>query len=244
MCLCILIHRWSEDHPLIMAANREEHYDRPSHPPTWLTAGAFAGSDQRQGGTWQGVNSQGLLVALTNRRDRTSEPHRRSRGLLCLDALQAATARAASDFLLHHLPHQAYNPCNLLCADAQEAFAVRYDGSQASVHSLNPGIHLLADSDIDDPLHPRLQRAHTLLRDLPADWPALRALLAAVMADHDENLIAPAHICIHGEIAGTVSSSLIALRDGSLTGAEFHFADGPPCSAPYRDLSTELDNRS
>ena len=37
------------------------------------------------------------------------------------------------------------------------------------------------------------------------------ALLAAVMADHDENLIAPARICIHGEIAGTVSSSLIAL---------------------------------
>ena len=54
MCLCILIHRWSEDHPLIMAANREEHYDRPSYPPTWLTAGAFAGSDQRQGGTGRG----------------------------------------------------------------------------------------------------------------------------------------------------------------------------------------------
>ena len=35
MCLCILIHRWSEDHPLIMAANREEHYDRPSYPPPW-----------------------------------------------------------------------------------------------------------------------------------------------------------------------------------------------------------------
>ena len=64
------------------------------------------------------------------------------------------------------------------------------------------------------------------------------------MADHDENLIAPARICIHGEIAGTVSSSLIALRDGGLIGAEFHFADGPPCSTPYRDLSTELANRS
>jgi uncharacterized protein with NRDE domain len=243
MCLCVLVHQWLDDYPLVMAANREEHYDRPSLPPTWHEGGAFAGSDQRQGGIWQGVNGHGLLVALTNRQGRIQDPSRRSRGLLCLDVLRLETARASVDWLIRHLTREPYNPCNLLCADTQEAFAVHYDGRQASVQTLSPGPHLLADTDVDDPLHPRIQHALSLLEDLPEDWPALKSLLGEIMADHNEEIIPPARICIHGERAGTVSSSLIALRDQSLRDAQFHFADGPPCSTPYEDLSTQLGAR-
>ena len=146
--------------------------------------------------------------------------------------------------LILHFTREPYNPCNLLCTDTQEAFAIHYDGHQASVQTLSPGLHLLADTDVDDPLHPRIQHALSLLEDLPEDWPALKNMLGAVMADHDKDFIPPAHICIHGVRAGTLSSSLVALSDLGLHGAEFHFADGPPCSAPYEDLSTRLDVRS
>ena len=112
------------------------------------------------------------------------------------------------------------------------------------MQTLSPGLHLLADTGVDDPLHPRIQHALSLLEDLPEDWPALKNMLGAVMADHDKDLAPPAHICIHGVRAGTLSSSLVALSDLGLHGAEFHFADGPPCSAPYEDLSTRLDARS
>ena len=243
MCLCILVHQWLELPPLIMAANREEHYDRPSLAPTWRPDGIFAGSDQRQGGTWQGLNDRGLLVALTNRQGTMHDPDRRSRGLLCQDTLQTATAREAVDWLIRHFPREPYNPCNLLLADIEEAFAVHYDGHQASVQTLSPGLHLLADTDVDDPMHPRIQHALSLLENLPEDWPALKDTFESVMADHDEDLIPPERICIHGKRAGTVSSSLIALHERNLSRAEFHFADGAPCSAPFDELSELLANR-
>jgi len=41
------------------------------------------------------------------------------------------------------------------------------------VQSLSPGLHLLADADVNDPMHPRIQHALTLLQDLPEDWPTL-----------------------------------------------------------------------
>ena len=128
MCLCILVHQWLDSTPSSMAANREEHYNRPSLPPIWRPDGIFAGSDQRQGGTWQGINDRGLLVALTNRKSTLQDANRCSRGLLCQDVLQQAAARTSVDWLLHHFPRESYNPCNLLCADAEEAFAVHYDG--------------------------------------------------------------------------------------------------------------------
>ena len=162
MCLCIMVHQRLEDSPLIMAANREKHYDRPSLLPAWRPDDLFAGSDQRQGGAWQGLNARGLLVALTNRKGTIHDPSRRSRSLLCQDALQSACARSSVEWLFDHFSRQLYNPCNLLIADAREAFAIHYDGHQASMQTLNPGLHLLADTDVDDPMHPRIQQARAL----------------------------------------------------------------------------------
>ena len=95
MYLCILVYQWLDPTPLSMAANRKEHYNRPSLPPTLRPDGIFAGSDQRQGGTWQGINNRGLLVAPTNRKSTLQDANRRSRGLLCQDVLQQATARTS-----------------------------------------------------------------------------------------------------------------------------------------------------
>jgi hypothetical protein len=241
MCLCVLVHRQLPSHSLVMAANREEQYHRPSLAPDWLPADppVFAGQDQRAGGTWQGLNAQGLVVALTNRRGADLDPGHRSRGLLCLDALGHPSAHQAAAWLLDHLRTVPYNPCNLLCADAHHALAVHYDGRQARGQELSPGLHLLADTEIDDGEHPRVQRARALLKDPPPRWPELRTLLARLMADHADDP-PEGRICRHGARAGTVSSSLIALRGPGLEGAQFHFAPGPPCAHQYQDLSPRL----
>ena len=147
-----------------------------------------------------------------------------------VDALQSNSARSSVEWLFDHFSRQLYNPCNLLIADAREAFAIHYDSHQASMQILNPGLHLLADTDVDDPMHPRIQQARALLEELPADWPTLRDMLKSVMADHDKNLIPSDRICIHGERAGTLSSPIVALCERNLNQPEFHFADGPPCA--------------
>ncbi len=237
MCLCILAHRQLNTHPTIVAANREERYARPATKPAWSER-IFAGRDVLAGGTWQGLNPSGLHVALTNRRGDINEPARRSRGQLCIDALRSHSARAATDWLLDHLLHVHYNPCNLLVSDGTQAFVIHYDGRTAQPAALPPGLHLLSETYINDPEHPRIQRARAALTPLPNDWPTLRAKLVILMAEHSQD----GAICLHGERGGTRSSALLALGEHSLSHGRFHFADGPPCTTPYQDLSTDLAN--
>ena len=87
MCLCILAHQLVSTYPNIIAANREERYERPTNAPAWQD-GVFAGRDRVAGGTWQGINPMGLHVALTNPRGDITDPERRSRGQLCFKALR------------------------------------------------------------------------------------------------------------------------------------------------------------
>src|SRR5690242_9425030 len=97
MCWIAVLLRVHDDFPLIVAANREEFRERPSRAPfPWPGSPAiWAGRDEHSGGTWLGVNSAGLLAAVTNRPEASFDATRRSRGLLCLDALQSETPRVA-----------------------------------------------------------------------------------------------------------------------------------------------------
>ncbi len=236
MCLCILAHQLVLTHPNIIAANREEQYDRPTDAPSW-EGQIFAGRDRIAGGTWQGVNALGLHVALTNRRDKSLDPDHRSRGQLCTDALRHASARSARDWLLDHLLHVRYNPCNLLLSDGIDAFCVQYDGHRARPETLGPGLHMLSETDINDDAHPRIQRARQALAAHALQWPELRHELAALMGQH---AAAEGGICLHGQRGGTRSSSLIALGQQSVRDGQFYYAEGPPCEAAYVDLSTLL----
>ena len=247
MCLCLLLYKTTPSYPLLMAANREERYDRPADPPSWLgnVPDIFAGRDQEAGGTWQGINPSGLLVALTNRSGDRQDSNRRSRGQLCLDVLRHPSARAAVDWLQNHLTTHSYNPCNLICADVEEAFAIHHDGTSAEILSIPPGLHFLTDTDLDDPHHPRIRHARNLVKkEISRDWPDLRHIFERVMADHAQGESPEASICLHGTTGGTVSSSITALRKTGLRGAEFHFAPGPPCSLLYEDLTARLHSRT
>ncbi|NKB68564.1 MAG: hypothetical protein GKR89_15995 [Candidatus Latescibacteria bacterium] len=140
MCLCALFYHTVPDYPLAMAANREEVYSRRARRPAWLEDRPyiFAGQDLVAGGTWQGINRNGVLVALTNGRTGNADPDRRSRGLLCLDVLEHPTAVQARHWLQGHLRQQAYNSFNLICADSQRAFAV-HSSDPPQIEELEPG---------------------------------------------------------------------------------------------------------
>ena len=86
-----------EDFPLIVAANRDEHYDRPSAAASLIetTPKIIAGRDLRAGGTWLGVNSAGLMVGILNRHldgQNFLVADARSRGLLCMPLTKSASA--------------------------------------------------------------------------------------------------------------------------------------------------------
>ena len=129
MCTLILLDRVVPQIPVIVAANRDEYFARPAAPPTRFeaTAGrpAFAAPhDLEAGGTWMGVNEHGVFVGLTNRPVAEKPTGVRSRGLLVVDVLAAASAeRAGAEF--ERQRNERYAPFNLLATDGREAWLAR-----------------------------------------------------------------------------------------------------------------------
>lgn len=71
--MCLILIAWQADpiHPLVLAANRDEFFDRPTTGAGfWSEAPqVLAGRDLQGGGTWLGVTREGRFAALTNFRD-------------------------------------------------------------------------------------------------------------------------------------------------------------------------------
>ncbi|HYC88099.1 MAG TPA: NRDE family protein [Thermoanaerobaculia bacterium] len=112
MCLIALAHRISEDYPLVVAANRDEDYDRPTHDAHhWAGMEEIVGGrDALYGGAWLAVRRGGRLAAVTNLRG--AERRKRSRGFLVRDyvagamdagSYAAAIARDADEYAGFHL---------------------------------------------------------------------------------------------------------------------------------------------
>jgi uncharacterized protein with NRDE domain len=239
MCLLTLFVRVVEDAPLVVGANREEVYSRKGEAPQLLDGPcpAVAGVDTLAGGTWFGVNQRGVLIAVTNRPKSETPAHPRSRGLLVRDLLGCPTAAAAVGQAAGELERGGYAGCNMVCADAETATIV-HGGDWLRIRPLPPGLHVLTSRDVNDASDPRLGYALWWLsqRSYAAGQECLLAL--EELCAQKGNGAPP--ICLEGEESGTVSSSLVALRQ-PLVGSSYLHAQGPPDRTPYTDYSTLLE---
>lgn len=235
MCLLALLHRVVEDAPLVAGANREEFYDRGGEPPRILeeTCRAVAGVDPLAGGTWFGLNEHGLLVAVTNRP--RSEPPRqpRSRGLLARDLLACPDAAAAADLAGRELGQNRYAGCNVLCADRQRAL-VLLAGDWLRVRPLPPGIHIVTNRDVNETGDRRQAYALGWLASRPYATSGDCVKVLQELCAYPGNGGPP--ICLHGDRAGTVSSSIVVVRP-RLAECVYLHAQGPPDRTPYTDYS-------
>lgn len=69
MCLLLFAYRCHPEYPLLLLANRDEFYDRPSTPAgPWADGKFIAGRDLEAGGTWAGM-ARGRAAAVTNIRE-------------------------------------------------------------------------------------------------------------------------------------------------------------------------------
>ena len=85
MCLIALAINVSQEFPLIIAANRDEFYERPSlRAHHWSDApGVMGGRDVTAGGSWLAIACAGRFAAVTNLRG--AAPKELSRGMLVND---------------------------------------------------------------------------------------------------------------------------------------------------------------
>jgi len=236
MCTLMVLYRAPPEFWLIAAANRDERLDRPSAPPGILRENprAVGGKDLVAGGTWLGLNAYRLFAAVTNRRDGAPDPARRSRGLLALDALGCARAPAAASCAAEAAAR--HNPFNLVLLDPREGVVVAYDGHGKWSRPVEPGPVVLTNGDPNDTRIGNVARGLHILRELArAPEAELIRRLAEACADHTPE--SPEHppFCVHGDLFGTVSSTILLLReDGS---GRYLFAPGPPCVTAYQDYT-------
>lgn len=171
MCLVALAFESHPRFPLVVAANRDEFFDRAAAPLHWWSPEPhglpiLAGRDLQAGGTWMGVSPAGRLALLTNVRDparhRATAP---SRGALVTGWLAAREDLAT--FVATHAG-VPYNGFNLLAGDwsARALYwwcnhpAATGTGAAdvtASARRLAPGLYGLSNALLDTPW-PKVRR--------------------------------------------------------------------------------------
>ncbi|HUY19657.1 MAG TPA: NRDE family protein [Candidatus Binataceae bacterium] len=251
MCTLAIYFRVFPDYPVVLVANRDEYLSRPASAPEILASKpqVIGGKDLKAGGTWLGINQHGLVAGLLNRRAQGGvDPARRSRGLLCLEALRYRTASEALEFVQRQ-DGGAYNPFNLLIVSRAEALVAYNRRDLIETARLAPGLHLLTNLDVDDFECPKISRAFDHFAELARDGEfaanplAQRARLRQLLADHatplDSRSAAPNAICLHLDDYGTRSSSMIFLGAEAQTVAHF-FAPGPPCVTEYEPAAVPI----
>jgi uncharacterized protein with NRDE domain len=152
MCLIFFA---SEEHPryrLILAANRDEFYRRPTESAhRWLDpAGVIAGRDLISGGSWLGVTDHGRWAAITNYRSKEELDafSGRSRGLLVNDFLTGSQPPA--DFIRQLAAmDRSYRGFNLLVGDASSVWY--HSNRDHYPRRLPPGCYGLSNHLLDTP---------------------------------------------------------------------------------------------
>jgi uncharacterized protein with NRDE domain len=152
MCVIFIAHQRHPRHPLIVLANRDEFYNRPTAAPArWEDhPHVTAGRDLVAGGTWLGVTDGGRFAAVTNYRDPNAPPGPLSRGRLVADFLigedkaQTYMNRVAGN-------SDQYSGFNLLVGEISKGgndlfyFSNRGDG----IRKLEPGVYGLSNHLLD-----------------------------------------------------------------------------------------------
>lgn len=158
MCLVILSFRQHADFPLVIAANRDEFYARPTAPLAWWADNPtiLAGRDLSAGGTWMGVNKSGQFAAVTNYREPgKDQKNKKSRGLLVQNFLLSGDAASFAKEL--DVTANDYNGYNLLFGNKERVF---YFSNRAGKETaeLSPGLYGLSNHLLDTPW-PKVRKA-------------------------------------------------------------------------------------
>jgi uncharacterized protein with NRDE domain len=152
VCLLIALSGVVSDVPLLIAANRDEMYQRPADPITVLRAAQpriLGGRDELAGGTWLAVNEHGVVAGLTNQPTGARDPAKRSRGELPLAFAAYPDAKTAVTEVCARLDPADYNPCWMLVGDRHALFSVDVSGGhRAGVKELPPGRYVLENAPL------------------------------------------------------------------------------------------------
>ncbi len=239
--MCLIVFAW-DVHPkykLILAANRDEFYHRPTAPLGYWEEypEILGGRDLEAGGSWMAVDTKGKFAAVTNYRDlKNIKKDATSRGEIPTNFL---TQEISPKAYLEGIDIKAsdYNGFNALIGDQQELF--HYSNYENKINTIQPGIYGLSNALLDTPW-PKVERAKAKFSNIiHNDWmtPELIKMMEDDTLARDEQLpdtgvsydlekgLSP--MCIRMENYGTRCTTVITMdREGEINFTERSFPVG------------------
>lgn len=182
MCLILFGWRQHADYPLLLIANRDEYYARPTRAAHWWKdMPVFGGRDLEAGGTWMGIARDGRFAAVTNVRESGGmRAGKISRGELTRAYLNGNLP--AGEYLAEVAERKLdYAGFNLLLGETDRLWYLSNRGD-GSPRTIEPGVHGISNGAFDEPW-PKLASGRDELATLLEGEPG-RAALMEILTDH------------------------------------------------------------
>lgn len=250
MCLLLIAVRSHPRYKLILAANRDEYYERPTAKAGFWEGvpGLLAGRDLRAGGTWLGITTSGRIAAITNYRDPASiKDNAPSRGELVSKFL-LGEERPEEYLKGLEQKREDYNGFNLIFGERHDLYW--YSNRAGGGRHLGHGIYGLSNHLLDTPWPKVTRGKRAMKRLLSTESNPRPEELFSLLADHDiaddeslpdtgvglqwERILSP--LFITSPIYGTRSSTLLFIdQEDRVTFIERNFDSEPdhPETAKY-----------
>jgi uncharacterized protein with NRDE domain len=236
MCLIVVAHRFSARFPLVIAANRDEEYARPTRPAHWWddAPSVLGGRDVRHGGSWLALTRSGRIAAITNVRA-MEKPDAPSRGQLVGDFVRAAVEPEKFASSLEPMASD-YAGFHLVAGNLDGTF-LHLSNVDNEVRVWTDGIHGLSNA-LPGAVWPKVERATAHVADLIEGHTDPSALAHALIAflgtpgDASRERGSTLREEIEGEVFvmseryGTRSSTAIVAIGGELLFAEQNYGSG------------------
>jgi uncharacterized protein with NRDE domain len=240
MSLLAIVYHLVPEAPILAAFNREESLDRICSTPA-IQSGkprVLASVDQNTGGTYLGVNQNGMFVGVVRRKKPGIALSPRSRGALAREMLKCNSAQAALDFALEELHSGQYGGANFCVADQDGGWVIQ-STKETDVVELEQGLCVISDRDLNDPRDERAAMARRLLTLQTLDSPVKFLAIASKVLARTPTVSGRPSMVVKEKDYGTVSSALISLgkkpRD-----AIYQYSNGSPDQSKFEDYSPAL----
>jgi uncharacterized protein with NRDE domain len=239
MCLILFAFQANADYPLVVAANRDEAYVRPSAAAAFWHDHhqVYGGRDLEMGGAWMGITTRGRFAAVTNFRDgpaKSGAP--RSRGELVGGYLTGE--QSAQSYLQTVAARQSeYAGFCTLAGDMKSLWFLSNYGN--GVVAVAPGIHGLSNHLLDTPWPKVNSGKSELTAILNSGEPSLVEKCFSMLADRQvasddrlpdtgvglqrEKALGAKFIAVDERYGTRASTVVIVGRDGNVTYAERSF---------------------
>jgi uncharacterized protein with NRDE domain len=168
---------------LILVANRDEQYDRPSLPAHFWPEhpDLLAGKDLSEHGTWLGITKQGKIAAVTNSYLTTDQESAKklSRGNLVMDYLTGGTG--PEDYLKQIRQQRSdYNGFNLIVGSSGSLH--HYNNILDEISIIQTGNHAVSNATLDTPW-PKVTLTKAAMAELASSSPLNEEAIFRIMAD-------------------------------------------------------------